>query len=91
MDLLRRASPQPGYARLFRDVMRDAWRMRRPEADHAHQALGRRVADLEGKRTRLVDVYLEGVVSDDAHRQKRAEVEAEIAEARWHLHDAESA
>ena len=78
VTLLESLSVRPAYVRLFREVVIDVWRTRTEASRDAGRAQARRVAELEHKQERLLDLLLAETVDEETYHRRAAAIRTEL-------------
>lgn len=86
--VLETLRPRPEYIQLFHEIVLDVWKERRATATAIGEAKQRRVSELHDKRSRLVDAFLEKVVSKAAFEAQQERLENDIAIAELEANEA---
>ena len=82
VETLRELTPRPPVVTLWADVVRDTWRRRFADHEEQIQKAGREVERLESRRSRLLDLALDGAVGDEVFRTKMDDLYRQLAAAR---------
>ena len=72
---------------LLREIVFDRWGQRQAEIQEVQGRIAGRIRDLEQRKSRLLDAYLDGKVDQDAFQDKKAEIEAQICLSKCEQHD----
>jgi site-specific DNA recombinase len=86
VDTLR---PDPGYLRLFRAIVLDAWRAEQARTESVEKLLTERVSELRERRDRVEDAFLHArTINQGTYERQRDRISEELAVAELELHDA---
>ena len=89
-SLLETLTPDPAYIRLLRVVLLDRWQEQRKEARSIVVQAEKRLGELERRRDRLVEAYIDRQeISPDLYRRQMAKLDEERAMLALQRQDAE--
>jgi site-specific DNA recombinase len=74
--------PKPAYVKLFREVVLDRWRENAENVERDLNRASGRIAELEERRTRLVNLLADGRITQDAYDDAASIVEDDLRVAR---------
>ena len=72
---------------MLRTVVTDWWKERRSENTITKANIVGRIKQLDAKKSRLVDAYLDGKLDQDLFQDKKAEIEAQVCLLKCEEHD----
>lgn len=86
---LESLQPAPGYLRLFRASVLDAWRVAQTKAGEIERVRGVRVAELHSRADRLDEAFIyDRSIPCDVYERQRDKLQEDLALAELELHDA---
>ncbi len=89
VSLLERLAPENRYVRLFQEVVRQTWNEKQADARAQLTVSKRRVSELAGRKNRLVDLLVEGKLSQQDYDDRLRQLREEIASAEDALREAD--
>lgn len=80
MQLLDSIRPSEGAQRLFKEIVLREWSREYKSALEASERIGDELKMLRAKRSRIVDLYIDGKLTDEEKQEKLLENETKLAE-----------
>ncbi len=77
LSLLESLRVKQSYVKLFREVVLDVWHGRLKEAKQQVEAQRREVQRLKAKEDKLLDVLIEGTISEETYKDKLAKLKTD--------------
>ena len=86
---LERLKPDPGYVRLFREIVLDVWREEQNRVRGIERLRTKRVSGLHGKLDRLEEAFIyEQAIDQSTYERQRDQIQEELTLADLDLHEA---
>ena len=87
VSLLRRLSPSKGLLRAFKLVIKDVYDEKLGDSRKEVDALQRKLEETENRKSKLMDLMLDGTISKDDFSLKNDELTAAITDLTWTISD----
>ncbi len=87
--LLESLAPESRYIRLFQTVMREVWNEKQADARSLLTAAKRKLTELGDRKNRLVDLLMEGKLSQQDYDDRRVRLQGEIESAETAVREAD--
>ena len=90
-EFMRKLQPNPGYMRLYREVVLDAWRKKQGESQKVQDVVSRKIKQLRENKDKLQEAFIyQRSISKQEYDEMRAKLAEELALAEMELREAQA-